>query len=303
MPTTPTSIRQAERRRTSTVKNRNYSDIYRRAAAQMDDPSVPGRPAPYVSNTPQNIGYLNSYVRPGMAPDTGMTADQYAQAILTGGNRAGSRDTSGGSGRSGRSGGGGFGGGGAGVNPAVASAYQALLAAYTGQPVGKRFDDLSAQVQGLGATGGANVRGILAEMDARAQQARAATNQAYQQGDQRLQGLQSTYGGVNDSRQGALNSILASFGAGAVQSPGSDLQALIGAGRTANSMGQTGYDTMFADRGAISAGLGADVLTQQQSQMQALAAQIAAQKAAAEMQREQEIMQLRLQAAQAGVTI
>ena len=169
--------------------------------------------------------------------------------------------------------------------------------------MGKRFDDLSAQVNSLGAAGGENVRGILGEMDARAAQARAATNQAYQAGDQRLQGLASQYNGVNDARIAALSQVLGSYGAGPVQSPASDLQALIGAGRTANSMSQTGYDTMFADRGAVSAGLGADVLTQQQGQMQALAAQIAAQKAAAELQREQEIMQLRLQAAQAGVTI
>lgn len=140
-------------------------------------------------------------------------------------------------------------------------------------------------------------------MDARAAQARAATGQAYQQGDQRLAGLEQNYMGQANSRNAALQQVLSGFGAGALPTPTNDLGALFGASRAANAGAQTGHDVLYADRGAVNAGLGADILTQQERQAMALQAQIAAQRAASEMQREQELMQLRLQAAQAGVTI
>lgn len=302
--TTPPPPRRTGPAGPGSTQSRSYADVYRRAQDQMSFTDAQGtirRPTPNPGFTPGSVSYMSSYDRGGMGPDTGMSADQLAQAMLTG--PVANQPPGGPGGGSGRGRGSGGGSGGSAVNPAVQAAYQALLLSMQNNGADKRFDDLSTQVTGLRDSGASNIRGILAEMDARAAQARAATGQAFQQGDQRLQALGSQYGANAEAEQNNLNRILSSFDAGRADVGPSQIDSLVGAGRVANTQGQTGYDTLFADRGAISAGLGSDILTQQSRQADALQAQIAAQRVQEQLAREQQLAQLRLQAAQAGITL
>jgi hypothetical protein len=199
---------------------------------------------------------------------------------------------------------GGGGGGGRGSAPSTAQiqAYRDLLASYNNAPLMAEYDRQDAATRALydpakvnarwdaagtgvtGAVGAGNDRlaGILAELQAKAVQARTGVNDAYAGGDTRLQEIQSRFMGQNQAGQADVNSVLGAFGAGQVAGgpEAAALQRLFAQGQITNNGARTVADAAQASLPGAYAGLGADVSQGMTRDQTALMQQIATRRAA-----------------------
>jgi hypothetical protein len=133
-------------------------------------------------------------------------------------------------------------------------------ALYDPSKVDARWNQTQAGVTEATAAGDARMAQIQQEMLANAAQARVGVNQAYEQGAQRLTGLQSEAGAQNQAGVDQLNSVLGSFGAGQVQNQeAAALARLFAQGQITNNAGRTVADASQAALPAAYAGLNADI--------------------------------------------
>jgi hypothetical protein len=204
----------------------------------------------------------------------------------------------GGGGGGGR-GGGGSGGGKAGVDPAVQAAYQNLWnnmqqpgpdlwagveanarQAYDPTAVNQRWDQTGGAVQAATAAGTQRLDSILQELLQRAAESRTGVNQAVQQGDVALQGLQNQQLAASQQMNQGLNQGLGAFGAGTIAPSGTQsLQNLFAAGRQTNQALGNSYEAMAADRPVVYGGLKSDIASGMTRDEAALQNAIAVQRA------------------------
>jgi hypothetical protein len=219
--------------------------------------------------------------------------DEFAQVPVPLGSSGG-----GGSGRRGGSGG----GGGSAPSAAQIQAYRELLASYNNTglmaeydrqdaaaralydpaKVNARWDQAGAGVQGAVGAGNDRLAGILAELQAKAVQARTGVNDAYVGGDSRLQEIQSRFTGQNQAGVADANTMLGAFGAGQIGggAEAAALQRLFAQGQITNNGARTVADAAQAALPGAYAGLGADVQQGMTRDSTGLIQQIAARRAA-----------------------
>lgn len=272
----------------------------------------------------------------GLDPLTGPTANDLMQMINNAPTVPGDPGGGGGSGRS-------YGSSGGGVSSAQqTAAYQQYLASLAAQKnpyadtsrftslydpavINERFDRFGSQVGEAGRTGRDRVAGIVSDLAARTGQAGTQIGAGFDARAEALAQLQREFAQAQGAEQAGLNKILASADAGSVQAENAPLNNLFTASQTSLGDAQNLFAQSMADRQAISGQLGQDVGLGMSQQEQALMAQVAAQRAAQlqgndnaktklladlylkqqewENQRQQQEAQLRLQAAQMGISI
>lgn len=211
------------------------------------------------------------------------------------------------------SGGGSHGGGGGGGSsgPSAAdiaarnAAIDAMLAQENssvdtlGQSQHAAFDARNTQLQGIQSGANTRLQGILGGLQQGASQAQGATSQAFANGDQALQGLLAQYTQMAQQRDAQNNGTLGAFGAGSTGPTGSGVQDLIYAGRAANTMRGNAANEMYAQRGNVYNGLGADAQMQNGQVYDSLLAKLAQERAVADQQNAAQKAQYGIQAAQA----
>lgn len=217
----------------------------------------------------------------------------------------------------GRGGGGGGGGGGgqAGVDPAAAAAYKAMLenmrndtsvddawnsyiesmrGTYDPAKAAAKWDTAGGDIRGAGAAGRSRMGDIYQELLGRAATGRQAVAGAVSQGDQALQNIMARFKGASSQGAGNINNVLSNFDAGAMD-PGvyqNELDSLFAAGMVGNQRMGNAYDVAFADRPQVYAGLNSDISSGMTAQEQAMLNQIAAKKAAEAQANEAQLAQV-----------
>jgi len=225
------------------------------------------------------------------------------QALLQGLNPSGGR-SGGGGGRS-RGGGGGSGGPSAADVAARNKAIDDMLAQEYGSldTLGASqhaaYDARNTQLQGIQAGADQRLTGILGGLQQGAQATQGTTQQAFNTGDAQLQQLLSQYQQMAHARDATNNTTLGAFGAGQVNPTGSGVEDLISAGRVNNQMQGQAYNQLYASRGNMYNGLGADARMQNGQTFDALLAKLAQERAATDQQNAAQRAQYGIQAAQA----
>lgn len=166
------------------------------------------------------------------------------------------------------------------------------------------FDARVKNVNELGVSNQKHVNDILAGLGAAGAATRADVQGVYQGGDARLSQLASEIQQAEAMRAQGANQTLGMFGAGNdafTRQYGA--QDLVNAQRVALGGMQTADDRMFAQRGDVYAGLGADARLNQANSQNTLLQQIAAARQAAAAQAAAEKAQIAIQAAQDGVKL
>lgn len=202
--------------------------------------------------------------------------------------------------------GGGGGGGGYGASAASKAAFANMLATLSAQAGtnNKLFDDREASLRKYQGDGDARLAGILTDLTNSAAATRGQVAGAYQGGDARLAQMAQEIAAQEASRAYGLGQTQQMFGASPM-----DIDRHYGAVDSLNAQrgmlaGQAGSaDAMYANRGNVYNGLMGDAKTGNSQMFDQLLAQLAAQRNAQAMADQQAQAQLKLQAAQSGVTI
>jgi hypothetical protein len=207
----------------------------------------------------------------------------------------------------------------AGTGAAYDAYGNALRTIYDPSKANATWDQASKGVTSASEAGNARLGAIMDELNLRAATGRTAVNDAFSQGDARLQQVANRFGGMNQAANTELNSVLGRFDAGQIANQDAGvLQNLFAAGQMANVNTGNVFDAAMADRPAMFAALNADVGQGMTRDRAGLENQIAIQRAAAirdnenalakaladnEMGRFQSEGDLRLRLAELGITV
>lgn len=155
------------------------------------------------------------------------------------------------------------------------------MAAYSDDPINQTYDRMLGDVNTASAAGQARLGGITNDLNARAGVAQGAVGQSFDQTKAGLDQVRQQALANIQANQGGINDTLSRFGAGQAYAPTADLEALMGGLGGVQTAARGAYNQTFADRGAVNAGLAADVGQGMTQQAQGLQTGIAGQRAAA----------------------
>jgi hypothetical protein len=165
------------------------------------------------------------------------------------------------------------------------------------------FDQRKQAIADLLAQSGTRLTGILGDLGTQTQAAGAATSQAYTDAQARQAALQQEFAASEAARAAGQAQTLGAFG---VAPTGIERQyapaQMVEAQRAALAQQQAADAALYANRGAVQAGLSSDVSTRNSQQAAILQAQLDYQRQIAAQQAAQQRAQLAMQAAQQGVS-